>query len=46
MKNAGEQGHFMTSITQATIHGWYDNELGNYVYMLCEQLDNIFENQP
>ncbi|MCG8549849.1 MAG: glyceraldehyde-3-phosphate dehydrogenase [Desulfobacterales bacterium] len=45
MKNVGEQGHFMTPITQATIHGWYDNELGNYVYMLCEQLDNIFQNQ-
>lgn len=37
-----QQGAFKIPITQATIHGWYDNELGNYVYMLSKQLDKIY----
>ena len=33
-------------ITQATIYGWYDNEMGNFVDMLSKNLDHIFERTP
>ncbi len=28
-------------VTQAVIYGWYDNELGSYVNMLCDQVVSI-----
>ena len=30
-------------LTQAVIYGWYDNEMGNYVNMLCELTAYIAE---
>ncbi len=39
------KGSIRIPITQATIYGWYDNEMGNFVYMLSKNLDYIFDNQ-
>ena len=30
-------------LTQAVVYGWYDNEMGNYVYMLGELTRHIAE---
>ncbi len=30
-----------TSVNQAVIYGWYDNEFGSYVNMLCERIIDI-----
>jgi glyceraldehyde 3-phosphate dehydrogenase len=30
-------------IVQATIYGWYDNEMGNFVSMLSKNVDHIFD---
>jgi len=31
-------------VTQAVIYGWYDNELGSYVNILCDRIESIAEN--
>ncbi|GAB6094982.1 glyceraldehyde 3-phosphate dehydrogenase NAD-binding domain-containing protein [Desulfatiferula olefinivorans] len=28
-------------ITQAVIYGWYDNEMGSYVNMLCDRIESV-----
>jgi glyceraldehyde 3-phosphate dehydrogenase len=30
-------------ITQAVIYGWYDNEMGSYVNMLCDRIESVAE---
>jgi len=30
-------------VTQAVIYGWYDNELGSYVNILCDRIESIAE---
>ncbi|MFZ5573416.1 MAG: type I glyceraldehyde-3-phosphate dehydrogenase [Thermodesulfobacteriota bacterium] len=30
-------------VTQAVIYGWYDNEMGSYVNMLCDRTISVFE---
>ncbi len=30
-------------VTQAVIYGWYDNEMGSYVNMLCDRSISVFE---
>ncbi len=31
-------------VTQAVIYGWYDNEMGSYVNILCDRIISIAEN--
>lgn len=35
--------HLRVPVTQAVIYGWYDNEMGSYVNMLCDRLESIAE---
>ncbi|MBU1172563.1 MAG: glyceraldehyde-3-phosphate dehydrogenase [Proteobacteria bacterium] len=28
-------------VTQAVIYGWYDNEMGSYVNMLCDRIESV-----
>jgi glyceraldehyde 3-phosphate dehydrogenase len=30
-------------VTQAVVYGWYDNEMGSYVNMLCDRAISVFE---
>ncbi|MCP4681547.1 MAG: glyceraldehyde-3-phosphate dehydrogenase [Desulfobacterales bacterium] len=30
-------------VTQAVIYGWYDNEMGSYVNMLCDRISTVAE---
>ncbi len=30
-------------VTQAVVYGWYDNEMGSYVNMLCDRSISVFE---
>jgi len=30
-------------VTQAVIYGWYDNEMGSYVNMLCDRTISVYE---
>lgn len=30
-------------VTQAVVYGWYDNEMGSYVNMLCDRTISVFE---
>lgn len=33
--------HLHVPVTQAVIYGWYDNEMGSYVNMLCDRIESI-----
>lgn len=35
--------HIHVPVTQSVIYGWYDNEMGSYVNMLCDRLESIAE---
>ena len=32
-----------TPVTQAVIYGWYDNEMGSYVNLLCDRAESVAE---
>lgn len=35
--------HIRVPVTQAVIYGWYDNEMGSYVNMLCDRIESVAE---